>query len=119
MPPRPRWPPSRPRSPNSSRPLDQTDEQYNQAVVNLSQTQTSLQTTTASLDAAKSQLAGARARLRVEAIEAYENDSAASAVASLFACPGQHGPDRATSTSRSAPDNLAADVARVQAGQRS
>ncbi len=97
--------------------LDQTDEEYNQAVVNLTQTQTSLQTTTASLDAAKSELAGARARLRVEAIGAYENDSAASAVASLFAAPDSTAQTRSV-YQRIDAGNLAADVARVQAGQR-
>jgi cell wall-associated NlpC family hydrolase len=97
--------------------LDQTDEQYNQAVVNLTQTQASLQTTTASLGAAKSELEAARSRLRGEAIGAYENDSTSSAVAALFAAPNGAAQTRNVYEGIGA-DDLAADVARVQAGQR-
>lgn len=97
--------------------LDQTDEQYNQAVVNLSQTQASLQATTASLSATKSELTGARSRLREAAIGAYENGSASTAVASLFAAPDSEAQTRDLYEGISA-GNLAGDVARVQAGQR-
>ena len=97
--------------------LDQTDEQYNQAVVNLAQTQASLQTTAASLDATRSELESARATLRAEAIGAYESDSTSQAVASLFAAPNGAAQTRDVYAGIGAGD-LAADVARVQAGQR-
>jgi cell wall-associated NlpC family hydrolase len=97
--------------------LDQTDEQYNQAVVNLAQTQASLQTTAASLDATRSELESTRARLRAEAIGAYESDSTSQAVASLFAAPNGATQTRDVYAGIGAGD-LAADVARVQAGQR-
>ncbi len=97
--------------------LDQTDEQYNQAVVNLAQTQASLQTTSASLSTTRSELESARARLRTEAIGAYESDSTSQAVASLFAAPSGAAQTRGVYEGIGAGD-LAADVARVQAGQR-
>ncbi len=97
--------------------LDQADEQYNQAQVNLSTTQASLKSTTASIDAAKAQLATERAHLRDDAIQAYMNDTAGSSMASLFASPTD-----ATQTrdyyQQLGSSTVAADVARVAAGQK-
>jgi peptidoglycan DL-endopeptidase CwlO len=97
--------------------LDRADEQYNQAVVNLTQTETSLRTTTTSLGTIKSQLDAARSRLRSEAIGVYEEGSTSLAVSSLFAGPGNGTQTRNLYEGIDA-GNLAADVARVEAGQR-
>jgi cell wall-associated NlpC family hydrolase len=97
--------------------LDQTDEQYNQTEVDLSSTRASLQTTTASLDAAKSKLATERAQLRQDAIESYVSGTSSMAVSEMFAAPSN-----ASQTSDLyqgiGAGHVAADVARVQAGER-
>ena len=97
--------------------LDQADEQYNQAQVNLSSTQTSLQTTTKSIDAAKARLTTERSHLRADAIQAYMDDTSSGAVASLFGSPTSANQTRDFYQQRGS-SAVAADVARIQAGQR-
>jgi peptidoglycan DL-endopeptidase CwlO len=97
--------------------LDRADEQYNQAQVTLSATQSSLQTTTASIDAAKARLATERSHLRADAVQAYMNDSSSSAVASLFGSPSDANQTRDLYQQLGS-STVAADVARIQAGQR-
>jgi cell wall-associated NlpC family hydrolase len=97
--------------------LDQADEQYNQAQVNLSSTQTSLQTTTTSIDAAKARLTTERSHLRADAIQAYMDDTSSTAVASLFGSPTSANQTR-DFYQQLGSSTVAADVARIQAGQR-
>ncbi len=97
--------------------LDQADEAYNRSVVSVKATQASLQTTTASIAADKSQLGVERARLRNEAVQAYIGDSSSGAVAALFSSPTSTAQIRSLYSTISAA-NLAADVARINAGQR-
>jgi len=97
--------------------LDRADEQYNQAQVTLSATQSSLQTTTASIDATKARLTTERSHLRADAVQAYMNDSSSSAVASLFGSPSNANQTRDLYQQLGS-STVAADVARIQAGQR-
>jgi cell wall-associated NlpC family hydrolase len=97
--------------------LDQADEQYNQAQVNLATTQTSLKSTATSIEAAKAQLSTERAHLREDAIEAYMSDTAGSSMASLFASPSDSTQTR-DYYQQLGSSTVAADVARVAAGQK-
>jgi peptidoglycan DL-endopeptidase CwlO len=97
--------------------LDQTDEQYNQTEVNLTSTKASLQATTASLDAAKSKLATERAQLRRDAIDSYVNGTSSSAISEMFSAPTDESQTGDLYQGIGA-GRVAADVARVQAGER-
>jgi peptidoglycan DL-endopeptidase CwlO len=97
--------------------LDQTDEQYNQTEVDLTSTRASLQATTASLNAAKSKLATERAQLRQDAVESYVNGTSSVAVSEMFAAPTDESQTGDLYQAIGAGD-VAADVARVQAGER-
>jgi len=97
--------------------LDQADEAYNRSVVRAKATQASLQTTAASIAADRSLLDVERARLRDEAVQAYIGDSSSGAVAALFSSPTSTAQIRNLYSTISAA-NLAADVARINAGQR-
>ena len=97
--------------------LDQADEQYNQAQVSLSSTQGSLHATTASIDAARARLTTERSHLRADAVQAYMDDTASSAVASLFGSPTGANQTRDLYQQLGS-STVAADVARIQAGQR-
>jgi peptidoglycan DL-endopeptidase CwlO len=96
--------------------LDRADEQYNQAQVNLTSTQSSLQTTTASINAAKARLTTERSHLRADAVQAYMSDMSSTAVASLFGSPSSANQAR-DFYQQLGSSTVAADVARIQAGQ--
>jgi cell wall-associated NlpC family hydrolase len=97
--------------------LDSASEAYDRAVVTLDATKAELVTTTASLTAQESRLDAARSVLRKDVIESYVSGAASEAVARLFAAPTGSSQTRSVYQHLGIGD-LAAEVARVQSGQR-
>jgi cell wall-associated NlpC family hydrolase len=96
--------------------LDRADEQYDQSVVELTTTRSELQATQASIDATRTKLATERTELRSDAVQAYIEDTATTAVAQIFSAPTSGAQTRNLYEKLGAGD-AALDVARVQAGQ--
>jgi cell wall-associated NlpC family hydrolase len=97
--------------------LDQADEQYNQAVVNLTATRSALQATTASINAARAKLVTDRSNLRNAAIRSYISATSTEAVAQIFASPSSSSQTQYLYEELGA-GNVAAEVAKVKAGQQ-
>jgi cell wall-associated NlpC family hydrolase len=97
--------------------LDAADELYNQAAVRLSTTKAALQATSVSMATAKATLEKDRAQLRKDAIDSYVSGTSSSGLAQMFSAPSS-GQQVSNLYAGIGAGQVAADVAKVNAGQR-